>query len=181
MNTTHVKLVKCKFCKQPYKRIFTNQTCCTLKCAIEKVRADNSKKYRVDKKVRLEKLKTLTEHLKDAQVEFNSYIRARDEKLPCISCGSVSNATRNAGHYRTVKAAAQLRFNEDNCHAQCESCNSYKSGNIVEYRIRLSRKIGTERLEALESNNEIHKYTVEEAKEIKQKYREKLKSMRKAV
>lgn len=54
-----------------------------------------------------------------------------------------------------------------------------KSGNVVEYRINLVKRIGVERVEALENNNEPHKWTVDEAKEIIKTYKAKIKELEK--
>jgi len=126
--------------------------------------AKKQRKVYIDTK---NKLKSLTDHLHEAQRHFNMYIRIRDEHKPCISCGKVSGVQFHGGHYRTTKAAPQLRFNEDNVHKQCAQCNNHLSGNITEYRIELVKRIGVERVESLENNNELHRYTIDEAKEIK--------------
>lgn len=51
----------------------------------------------------------------------------------CISCGTTNpNIQYAAGHFRTTKAAGNLRFNEDNVHTQCNyRCNSVLAGNIA--------------------------------------------------
>jgi len=122
-------------------------------------------------------LRTRTQWLKEAQIEFNRYIRERDSALPCISCGRFHAGSYDAGHYRSIGAAPQLRFHEDNCWKQCVPCNQHKSGNSVEYRIRLVERIGVERVEALERDNSVRKYTIEEAQAIKAEYRAKLKAL----
>ena len=114
------------------------------------------------------KAKTLTEWLNDAQDWVNRYIRLRDAAEPCISCGTTNpNIQYAAGHYRTRKAASHLRFNHDNLHKQCNHrCNKQLSGNIVWYRPALIKKIGIERVEVLENDNSIHRWTIAEAKEV---------------
>jgi len=42
-----------------------------------------------------------------------------------------------------------------------------KSGNVVEYRIRLADKIGNERLEFIEHGNERKTYSIEYLKRLK--------------
>jgi len=51
--------------------------------------------------------------------------------------------------------------------------------NVIDYRINLVKRIGLERVEALESDNEPAKYSIEDAKEIKKLYNEKLKLLTK--
>jgi hypothetical protein len=121
------------------------------------------------------KLKTRTEHLADAQAVFNQYIRARDAALPCISCGRHHTGAWDAGHYRSVGAQPVLRFHGDNTHKQCVPCNQHKGGNAIEYRIGLRTRIGDERLEFLEREHSLAKYTIEDAKRINAEYAIKFK------
>lgn len=129
-------------------------------------------------KVRKEKLKSRAEHMREAQTEFNAFIRLRDAHLPCISCDSVATddglitgSRWDAGHYRSVGACPELRFEPLNVHRQCVRCNRNLSGNAVEYRIRLVTRIGAERLDWLEGPHEARKYTVDDLKAIKAHYR----------
>jgi hypothetical protein len=127
--------------------------------------------------MRREAIKSRSQWLKEAQEAFNAYIRARDYGKPCISCKKNTGAKMNAGHYRSVGAAPELRFNELNVHLQCEHCNSFLSGNIIEYRINLAKQIGIDNLEWLEGPHEPAKYTIEDAKRIKAEYKRKLKEI----
>lgn len=141
-------------------------------------RAKEATRERVELRKAKEKVKTLTEWKNEVQAVFNRYIRLRDGNV-CISCGTTNpNIQYAAGHFRTVKAAGQLRYNEDNVNVQCNyQCNSVKGGNIAAYRPALIAKIGIERVEALEENNEEKRYTVDELIEIRDHYRMKLKEL----
>ena len=135
----------------------------------------------VEKREAKERLRTRREWMKLAQTAFNKFIRERDSIMPCVSCHMpmTYGGQWHAGHYRTTAAAPQLRFDESNVHRQCAQCNLRKSGNIVEYRKRLVERIGLAEVERLESDNAIHRYTVEELKGVIDLYREKLRGMRK--
>lgn len=63
-----------------------------------------------------------------------------------------------------------MRFEPLNVWIQCEKCNSYLSGNLINYRIYLIAKIGRDKLEWLEGKHEPKKYSIEELKDIKAKY-----------
>lgn len=144
-----------------------------------------AKVERAETRRRKEESKTNRDLIKEAQREFNAYIRARDSEQPCISCMapppdlSGLHAGRDAGHYRSTGSASHLRFHEDNCHAQCVKCNQWGAGRAVDYRIGLLQRIGRERVEALEHNNTPHKWTHEELRGIRDTYRAKLKEMKK--
>lgn len=157
------------------------QQVCSPPCAQSYGRKITEQQQRKADKVRKQALKTRRDHLKDAQVAFNAWVRARDAAAPCISCGRHHTGSYDAGHYRSVGAQPALRFHEDNCHKQCVPCNQHKSGNIVEYRIRLLQKIGADRLALLEIEHEPARWTVEELQAIKAHYRAKLKQLKGAA
>lgn len=125
---------------------------------------------------RKKKLKSLNDYAAEAQSAVNAYIRVRDHNKPCISCGcskvSVFGGYRgaggwDAGHYRSRGAAANLRFNLLNIHKQCVKCNRDRSGNVVDYRIKLIERIGITAVEAIESDNKPRKFTKEYLQRIK--------------
>ena len=175
-----MKPKKCKVCKKVFEPRATTQVVCSWQCSIAYTSKEKEKRDRKDYREKKEKLKTRSEWLKEAQVIFNRFIRMRDAHLPCVSCGQHRNSY-DAGHYRSVGAAPQLRFNEDNVHKQCVHCNQHKSGNAIDYRINLVKRIGQDKVEYLESCNDPVKYTIEDAKEIKRLYNEKLKELRKGI
>ena len=130
-------------------------------------------------KVRKEKLKSRADHLKDTQQAFNAWIRARDAGQPCISCGRHHEGQYHAGHYRTVGANPELRFEPLNAWKQCAPCNNHLSGNLINYRISLLQRIGEEKVAWLEGPHEAKKYTVEELKAMTAEYRAKTRELKK--
>jgi len=157
---------KCKQCREWFNPFRSNQSVCSAACAYEYAKA---KEWKKRKKVLKEKVKTKSDHLKEAQYYFNKYIRMRDEGKGCISCGK-HNEKFDAGHYRSVGSHPQLRFNEINVHGQCRHCNSFLSGNLIEYRKNLIKRIGVDMVEWLEQEHEPRRLTVDEIKALKKKY-----------
>ncbi|MBX6481450.1 recombination protein NinG, partial [Pseudomonas syringae group genomosp. 3] len=154
------------------------QAVCSPACAIidaprnqAKARKALAQVERSEIKVRKEALKSRSDHMKDTQQAFNEWVRHRDAELPCVSCGRHHQGKYDAGHYRTVGSNPALRFEPLNCHKQCVPCNQHKSGNVVEYRLELVRRIGIVSVEWLEGPHEPQKYTVEELKALTAKYR----------
>jgi hypothetical protein len=168
---------KCKVCPEKFTPWVSTQKVCSPKCGIQYTREQEAKKQRKDLKDRKQKLMTKSDWMKLAQAEFNKFIRLRDKDEPCISCGRYHTGQYHAGHYRTVGANPELRFEELNCHKQCSACNNHKSGNIVEYRINLVRKIGQEAIDWLEGPHDPLKLTVEQIQKIRKKYRDKCKEL----
>ncbi|WP_348971431.1 recombination protein NinG [Pseudomonas atacamensis] len=192
------KAPKPKKCKNPACGISfppqrLGQAVCSPKCALaiapantEKARKAIAQRDRREIQVRKEKLKSRADHLREAQAAVNEYVRLRDAHLPCISCDSMPNdndlmtgSRWDAGHYRSVGACPELRFEPLNIHRQCVKCNRNLSGNAVEYRIRLVLRIGAETVAWLEGPHEPRKYTVEEIKIIKAEYRAKTRELKK--
>jgi hypothetical protein len=188
---------KCRVatCRASFVPARIGQAVCSPACAMidaprhePKARKALADIERKDIKVRKEKLKTRADHLREAQAAVNEYVRLRDAHLPCISCDSTPNDSDlmtgsrwDAGHYRSVGACPELRFEPLNIHRQCVKCNRNLSGNVVEYRIRLVQRIGAEKVAWLEGLHPACKYTVEEIKAIKAKYRAMSRELKRAA
>jgi hypothetical protein len=84
----------------------------------------------------------------------------------------------DCGHYRSVGSAPHLRFDERNAHAQRKQCNRWGSGRAVDYRIGLIKRIGLEKVEALESDQTVKKYTIDDLKSIISAYKAKFKALK---
>ena len=178
---------KCKICKTKFEpRFFLQKACLSPACLAEWSKADREVKADKKHKAKKKELKDNDKSLrsKAAQKAFNAFIRARDNDIPCISCGQTRDETAvssgsnfHAGHYKSVGAKAELRFEELNCHKQCAHCNNFLSGNMENYRLNLITKIGLDKVEWLEGKHEPKKYTCEELKAIELKYKNKLKEM----
>jgi len=143
---------------------------------------------RAETRRKREAMKRIPELINDAKIEFNAFIRFRDRHQPCICCGrtesmgfGLSAHGWDCGHYRSTGSASHLRFNEDNAHRQLVVCNRHGAGRAVDYRIGLIQRVGLERVEALESDNRVHKWKADELRAIKTKYREKLKALKESA
>ena len=183
MNPAKQRRKRCKVCGTLFFPRDTFHVTCSQACAYQFAtqKAGRDHRKRVERKETRDarrRIKTKAQWRTEAQQAFNAYIRERDKNEPCISCGRSTEAKRNAGHYRSVGAAPELRYDERNCHGQCEHCNNYLSGNIAGYRPRLIEKIGLEAVEDLEREQPQKKYTVEELIEIKLTYKAKLRELR---
>lgn len=133
---------------------------------------------RRDTRAKLDKLKSRAQWAKEAQTSFNAWVRARDAGMPCISCGRHHQGQNHAGHYLSVGARPELRYEPLNVWLQCAPCNTHLSGNAVLYRQALLVKIGQEKLDWLEGPHPIRHYSIEELREIKQVYAAKAKALK---
>lgn len=168
---------KCRICRQPFQKRSISHKDCSPECAIEGVNLDKAKNQRKLDKVTRERIKSRREWLSETQTIVNRWVRLRDAHLPCISCGRHHQGQYHGGHYLSVGARPELRFEESQINKQCAPCNNHLSGNIALYRINLIKKIGLDRVEWLESFHPPKKYTIEELKEIQKTFKAKIKEL----
>jgi len=172
-----MKSKTCKSCRNKFVPVRQLQSVCSAACALAIVRTKQAKRAAKQQRQDKQRIKTKAKWLQEAQIECNKFIRIRDAKDSCISCGRHHNGQYHAGHYRSIGAAPELRFNEYNIHKQCSACNNHKSGNILEYRINLIKKIGLDKVEWLEGKHEAKHYTIDDIMAIKVHYRNKTKQL----
>lgn len=168
----------CKRCNEQFTAYRTTDKYCYV-CAKTEQALKNLAKIKKDKvKKAKEDLLTTSDYLKLAQQVFNKWVNLRDKDLPCVSCGKVINGRVNASHFYNANNHHNLRFNEDNVHSSCITCNQFLSGNLLEYRMRLIEKIGQERFNYLEENRSVvRKWTKDELKELITLYKKKIKDI----
>lgn len=172
------KTYKCDVCRQPFKKErLTQKICGETACIVEQVYRGKAKREKAERKETKEKLKkfeTKPQLTEKAKTAFNAYIRARDYGKPCICCDKpipweTTNTTGgvcDAGHWLSVGARVNLRFNEDNVHAQLKYCNKELSGNAANYRIGLVKRIGLARVEALECDHDLKHYSKDDLRAL---------------
>ena len=141
---------------------------------LERIKKEDKKRLNDKKK----ELLTVQDWIKIAQATFNQYIRLRDKGNVCISCQKQAKK-ENCGHFFNANNHWNVRFDEDNCHMQCEYCNTFLSGNLIEYQKHLINKIGQEKYDALDAKaRETRKFSISEIQEITRFYKEKIKNIK---
>lgn len=153
---------------------------CALAVARKRLPAAQKRKDRLEHRQAKERVKTRSEWLKEAQAAVNAYVRERDRDLPCVSCGRYHEGQYHAGHYRSVGSCPELRFDVRQIHKQCAPCNNHLSGNLLNYRPELIRRMGQAVVDEIEGPHEPNRYTIDDLKAIRDDYRQKLKSLRRS-
>lgn len=202
-----VKQKKCRVCGERFTPWTTIASCCSTKCAIvfvresaperkerqqARVEAERQKLARAELREKRQEIKSRKDWLREAQAVCNAMIRERDHTQPCISCGD-RYGPFDAGHYRSVGAAPELRFELANIHKQCKACNSNtrRGGQYVmpveraisvreAYRARLVERIGLAQVEWLESYHEPLRPSVAWLREKIREWRLETRRMREA-
>jgi hypothetical protein len=168
--------MRCKNCKNKFDQVKVLQKyCLSPDCVKVWIETEKEKQWKERKEKIKEELTTLSDYLKLTQQVFNKYIRLRDEGLNCISCNLLPKK-KNAGHYYSQGGHSAVRFDEDNVHLQCEHCNTYLSGNLLNYQIGIQKRIGGVRLLELQAKaHDVKKWTKQELKETIGIYKKKIK------
>jgi len=177
-----MKQKKCRNCKELFTPYQPLAVVCSYECSIElskaRMETKKAKAWAKEKKERKESLKTNSDYVRELQAIFNMYIRLRDKHKGCISCGKSLLGKYDAGHMYSCGSYPELRFNESNVHGQCVHCNQHLHGNLLEYNDRILERIGAIKLSNLNWLKNIpRKYTIEELKELKEVYKQKIKEL----
>lgn len=114
---------------------------------------------------------------------FSEYIRLRDSKngmFKCCSCGQLKPYSQaDCGHFINRRWTA-TRWREDNCHAQCRSCNRFDEGCAIGYTLFMIDKYGKDHVEYLNSlKNAGCKFSEWELQALIDEYKAKLKEIKK--
>lgn len=212
MNASPNPRCKNPACRQRFQRSTPWEIACSPECidavaklAMEAMRARRERavkaartKLRVELREGRKRLRNVSDWTELAQAEFNRFVRARDRLLPCVSCGSydppgigLNGGAWDCGHFRSVGAAPELRFEEVNAARQCKVCNgggNRKRGYVVplerqmtvraNYRAELVLRIGLDKLLWLEGPHEPKRYRIDDLIAIRDLYRKKARELR---
>jgi hypothetical protein len=134
----------------------------------------NTKKRKADDGQPKKRTKRKPDLVKKLDRVFSLYIRLRDAMpsgfVRCISCGKIKRFEDvDCGHYfsRTHMAT---RFDEDNCNAECRSCNRMSADHLIGYRKNLVAKIGLNRIDRLDVLAHSQKHWLDSELEEKIRY-----------
>ena len=171
---------KCRHCKEPFTPIRSTleKYCQKSECIRVWVETEKQKAWTKKKKQAKAEMLTVQDYVKMAQQVFNAYINKRDSGKPCISCGKKITGRVNASHYYNANNHWNVRFDENNVHSSCITCNQYLSGNLIEYGVRLEKLIGPDEFAILrEDAYKLRKFSIDELKGIITEYKRKLKEL----
>lgn len=203
---------KCKQCREvelpPASKctsIIEKKGYCSIKCLSEHTTAKRiaaqEKKARAQAKkdraavVDLNRSRFSWQH-KQTQPVFNKmrvleellWFSSRGLEPVCISCGK-PNMDWCCGHFKTVGAQPNLRYDELNTFLQCNRyCNMGKSGNIEGdkntrgYKRGLLERFGSEEggriISYCETHNEAHNWACDELEDIRAKFSARVRELK---
>lgn len=187
MLTSTLRPKECRQCGTSFMPQRLMAQVCSPICAARFVKAEKKIKNsqeRAQFKARKEAAEPIKKLIAKAQAAFNLFIRTRDAGLPCICCGKPFEPEKpggsvDAGHYLSRGANPQHRFTEDNVFAQRKNCNRPGGTTRAAFRAGVIARIGLERVEALEADTAVRKWTRTELLDIKTTYTAKAKQLKK--
>lgn len=114
--------------------------------------AKEKRRERIQEKKDVKEVKDLKPVL---QGEVNLIARLIDVDKGCISCEYTWNSSRtrqaHGGHFHSVGANGNIRFNLFNIYKQCSICNNHKSANKLEYSKGLIKIYGQKHYDMVEA------------------------------
>lgn len=165
MILTTVNAKVCRHCGKEFAPFRTTQAVCGRVCATREVVAAKKIKNAAERErdvIRKESAKTRQKWLSECQAIVNKIARIRDRDDGCISCDRPASwgGQWHGSHFRSVGAASAVRFNLWNVHKACSICNNHLSGNIAGYLPRLVAKIGQDRVDWINGQNQLMRHDI---------------------
>lgn len=113
---------------------------------------------------------------------FSLYIRHRDSvngMVACATCGIVQPINKmHAGHFMS-RGKRITRWDEENVHGQCPSCNLWKNGRQYEMSIHIDQKYGAGKAdELLLKSNQKSGFTDDDMRAMAAHFKNKLDKLK---
>lgn len=100
------------------------------------------------------KLRSKKQLVKALDQVIRDILKDRDDY--CVCCGKSRHETNlQVGHYISRRYYV-VRWDLDNCHAQCGGCNIIHNRNPAPYTLFMERKFGNNKIEELEAKIKEH-------------------------
>lgn len=168
----------CEVCSKVFLPPNKKVCVCSPECALTyNSQEEVENRYQVMK----EESKPISLVLFQTKQMFQKWVRLRDVKFTCISCGTKESKQWDGGHYFNAENYQGLTFNPDNVHKQCAYCNDHLKGNVLEYRKGLIKRIGIERVQYLDRlSHEANgvEFSKKVLVEIRLKYKQEIKILK---
>jgi hypothetical protein len=151
--------------------------------------AREAREYRKAEKASKAKITDQEGPAKSARMAVHGFIAVRDMDKPCIVHGhncQNADAGFDAGHFRSVGSAPELRFNTWNIHKQCRLSNRgahnrkrYRASVDRLYEAGLVERIGQERVDWLKGPHKPNQYRAKDFERIARIFRKRTRIYKK--
>lgn len=182
---------RCPHCKgklEPGQRIHEYCIAPWAEAQAAKKEREEAKKARMAAKVdraltrqRKEALKTISQIEEECRRIVQKIARIRDKDRGCISCDKPANwdGQWHGSHYRSHGACSVLQFHLWNINKACWICNKLYSGRIDQYKVGIVNRYGAERLDWLDSQPTLKRYSRDYLMRFKKVMGKRLRRMEK--
>ena len=115
--------------------------------------------------------KTVAQLKRQADKYFSTYIRLRDSDrnglAKCITCGIKKPYKEMQNGHFVKRSVSLLRYDDENCNAQCMQCNVFKYGEQYKYAKEIDLKYGVGTADKLHAQRHTtHSFTAQELLDI---------------
>jgi len=162
---------------------------------IKRKKAVKEKESRAKSRADKNKVKSYSAKMSELQDVFNElrryeeflWFHERGLEPYCISClKPLGNDQWCCGHFRTVGARSDLRFDKRNTYLQHNvRCNRHLSGDVENYKKGLAHRFGEDEAKEIISytsiRQEVKKISDEEIRELKKQWRTKVREIKKTL
>lgn len=146
-----VKTPTCKSCKQDGHYAINCRT--TARKPIKTSKLVKTKLRSTVKTAVKRRQKSRSQLVRQLDSVFSTYIRQKeaiDGIGRCVTCGDTKPWQQlQNGHFYT-RGRYHTRWDEDNCHTQCVTCNVFKKGNYINYTMYMIDRYGRDFVNELE-------------------------------
>lgn len=136
------------------------------------------------KPIKKKKVKSLPKLKKEALDFYARVVKLRafkENNLRCYTCDNkleLNTTNCQLGHYLSRGGYPGLTFHPDNSRVQCYRCNVPLHGNTVEFRERLIKELGLQRVTMLEHERHLQaKWSRSELFEMIENYKSEIKEL----
>ena len=118
---------------------------------------------------------------KKADTVFSRYIRLKnsvDGMCTCVTCGTKKPIKQMQNGHFIERHWLRYRYDEQNCHPQCPSCNVFHHGNYTEYAEFMIKEYGCDVIEEMNRNkHELIKLKVSDYESMVEIWQEEIKDL----
>lgn len=129
------------------------------------------------------KEKSLQVLIKELDGIFSDFVRMRDSengRVKCFICGFSMPWRMSQNMHYIDRDQMPTRYDEDNCHAGCQSCNCFNPDHSNEYECALVAKLGTKMVHLLlKKSKSLAKFMRSDLVDLIEFYKERVRVLKK--
>lgn len=90
----------------------------------------------------------MSEYTRRSNIVWNDHCK-------CVTCSTLKHWKEiHAGHFIHCSRGSLASYNPKNIHPQCNKCNTYLGGNLIEYTLFIQNTYGNETIDDLKAEKQ---------------------------